>query len=82
MQRGPEKLGGQGMCVGRCGVAEEAWSGLYVEERSPRELEGERKVQAAMSVALVPRRRCLEGNEKTWCAAAAVPRLPAVRVLG
>ena len=48
VQRGLEELGGQGMCVGRCGVAEaEGGSELYVEEGSPPELEGER-------------RRCLE----------------------
>ena len=40
-----EELGGQGMCVGNWCVAEKAGSGLYVEEGSPRELEGERKVQ-------------------------------------
>ena len=69
------------MCVDRCGVAEKAGSGQYVEDGSPLELEGERKMQAAMPVAVVPRRRCLEWQGKTWCAAAAVFRLPAVRIL-
>ena len=62
VQWGLDELEGQGMCVGRCGVAEEAGFGLYVEEGTPQELEGKRKVQAAMSV---PRPRCLEGQEKT-----------------
>ena len=64
VQRVLEELRGQEMCVGRCGVAEEAGSGLYVEKGSPRELEGSGRCKRRCPSLLSPYEGAWRGRRR------------------